>query len=185
MPTRDAVIGRVLALLHHPHVLRGRSVVLPGASEASLHEFEERTGLTVPPELRRWLSFCDGALAGAGGIFGAGPDDPRLEIERFLALHANWTWLGWIPIASDGFGDYYMVATATSREPEDAVFFVDCHEDFDLPSYVVGSDIWHFLVGYLSDELWESWWPFDEERKLTFDPAIAQLASVGALPWKT
>jgi hypothetical protein len=78
-----------------------------------------------------------------------------------------------------------MVATATSQEPEDAVFFVDCHEDCDVPSYVVGSDIWHFLVGYLSDELWESWWPFDEKRMLAFDPAIAQLASVGALPWET
>ena len=138
----------------------------------------------MPPELRRWLTISDGTFAGADGILGAGPPDPRLEIESTLVLHENWTWLGWIPIAGDACGDYYMVGTARSREPEDVVFFVDCHEDFDKPWYVVGSDIWHFLVGYLSDELWEDWWPFDRDRMLAFDPAIAQHESVKSLPWE-
>jgi len=101
-----------------------------------------------------------------------------------MTLHENWLFSAWIPIASDGLGDYYMVATATSREPEDVVFFVDVHEDPDVPTYVVGSDVWRFLVGYYSDELGERWWPFDEERMLVFEPEIVRSASVGNLPWE-
>jgi cell wall assembly regulator SMI1 len=185
MPVDDKVIGRVLSLLHHPRVARpDEPKPLPGASAEDLAGFEERTGLTLPPQLRRWLSICDGSLAGAGGTFGVAPPRDWMEIETVLTYYTNWLALGWIPVAKDETGNPYMAGTSTSREPQDVVFFVDAHEDFETPTYVVGSDIWHFLVGYFSDELWEGWWPFDRGRMLAFDPEIERYASVGSLPWE-
>jgi hypothetical protein len=101
-----------------------------------------------------------------------------------LTLNEAWLDMAWIPIAGDGAGDYYMVGSAKSRQPEDLVFFVDVHEDPDAPTYLVGSDIWHFLVGPFSDELEERWWPFDRDRMLAFDPSLVSFAEAAPLPWE-
>jgi cell wall assembly regulator SMI1 len=106
MPSPDKVVGRALSLFHHPRVTR-RDSASPesGASDADIAGFEQRTGIPVPPELRRWLHVCDGSLSGAYGTFGVAPSSPHREIEGYLTLDEAWLDLAWIPIAGDGTGD--------------------------------------------------------------------------------
>jgi hypothetical protein len=51
------------------------------------------------------------------------------------------------------------------------------------PAYIVSSDLNHFLIGRLENELGAEWWPFDAERTLDFDPALALIDDPRLLPW--
>jgi hypothetical protein len=94
-----------------------------------------------------------------------------------------WHLRGWIPVAADGSGDYYVAASTSSREPEGVILFID-QMDFETPAYVVGSDMWHFLYGLACTELRsEEWWPFDERMVLALDPDLALHPSL-PMPWE-
>jgi cell wall assembly regulator SMI1 len=175
----------VLRLLEDPRVWSDRRVHdCHGASRETLDGFESRTDLPLPSSLRDWLSICNGARNGAAGCFGLEQDVDWMDMEAFLTRWSNWVFKGWIPVAKDETGNPYMIGTRKSEEPEGYVFFVDSHESDDDPSFVVASDIWHFLRGYLSDALGESWWPFDQEAVLSRDPSILRAGSL-RLPWDT
>lgn len=130
-----------------------------GASQQRLDGFEERTGLRLPAETRDWLSVCNGALIGPGGVYGVRPREDWLDIESILTDFPSWQTRGWIPVAGDGNGNHYVASSAASPEPAGIIMFVEPLVNPANPSFAVASGTWHFLHGLFSIEQGETWWP--------------------------
>jgi hypothetical protein len=152
-----------------------------GCSDADINEFEGRTGLSIPNQLRDWLKQSNGSLVGPGGLFGIQPCDYRVDIERDLSFYPQWASLGYIPVAGDGCGNYYVAVTNRSVD-NGVIAFIDTMSDPDRPGYAVASDTEHFLVFLLEQELGERFWPFDREKVVAADPAIENVTTI-PLPW--
>lgn len=114
-----------------------------GASQAEIDALQERLGQDLPPVLRMWLSVCRGAAIGPGGVFGQRPDRPFLDMPRLLALFPQWRDLGWLPVASDGCGSYYVLT------PNGPVGFVDVMKDPGQLDRQAAPDLLSFMSGLL------------------------------------
>lgn len=153
-----------------------------GATEQQLAEFEKRMGVTVPPKLRSWLLVCNGPCVGPGGVFGINTQRKSQDIEHVLALRPSWRDKGWIPVAGDGCGNYYVVATRGEFGQGEPVLFVDTMEDESRPAYIAASDIWRFLSFLLKKELGQPKWPYNRDEVVSADPDILSFHDVN-LPW--
>jgi hypothetical protein len=71
-----------------------------------------RLGHPLPAALAAWLSVCNGAAIGPGGVFGQRPDERFLDIVSVRERHPGWRRQGWIPVAGDGCGNYYVLTQA-------------------------------------------------------------------------
>jgi cell wall assembly regulator SMI1 len=174
---RDAVLEMLRDPTLPPEDREPRGPVDPKAVE----RFEVRWGLSLPPAVREWLGVRNGAFIGYQVALGIETGE-GWDIESTLQDLSIWRLRGWIPVAADGNGDYYVAASESSPEPDGVIFFID-QMDFERPAYVVGSDMWHFLYGLASTELRsEEWWPFDEGTMLALDPELALHPSL-PMPW--
>jgi len=149
-----------------------------GTTGDAISAFERRTGLVVPASLAEWLRFANGACVGPGGLLGIRPQRASLDIEGVLRSYPLWKENGWIPVASDGCGNYYVVNT---RET-DVVYFIDTASNMHRLSYAVSSGHWRFLWFLLARELGNKGWPFSKEYVLSIDPEILKCTSA-PLPW--
>jgi hypothetical protein len=173
---REAVLG----MIEDPTVTADDVDIRGPVDPHAIRRFEADSGLALPPAVRDWLGHHNGGGIGYRYTLGLGTGE--WEIEDMLREVEPWLDRGWLPVGGDGNGDYYLVGTSSSREPEGLVFFVD-QMDFSVPDYAVGSDIWHFLYGLACQELRsEEWWPFERDRMLAVDPTLATVAAV-PLPW--
>jgi cell wall assembly regulator SMI1 len=160
----------------------------PGIGKDEIDAFEHRTAIVVPASLREWLAITNGPTA-SDWLFGIRPKRQSLDVEVILRIYPGWQKMGWIPVANDGCGDYYVLATAPKDSPGHPVFFIENHEDIEKPKYVVASDLWHFLRFFLEDALQEDLsseapsWPFSREFVLRHDPALADYKNVPR-PWE-
>ena len=150
-----------------------------GAKPELLHGFTVRTGLVIPKELSDWLGVVNGARIGPGGVFGIRPDDPYCDIESTLNVYPTWRTNGWIPVASDGCGNYYLAGAENGATP---VYFNETVCDDRTLTYVVSSGIWEFLWFLFTEDLGDSGWPFSREYVLKHDPAIVQ-CKAAPMPW--
>src|SRR5207249_2197636 len=124
-----------------------------GTTAAEIASFEARTGIKIPAELAEWLKLSNGAVVGPGGLFGVRPERSDMDIEEMYRLYPEWKTKGWIPIGGDGSGNYYLTTSDTeSRYAGHPVFFVDTHEDPDVSSFIVASNVWSFLCFLLEHE---------------------------------
>ena len=169
---------------------RPPKVSLPGgASDADIQAFSDRTGIKVPPPLAEWLKLCNGPMVGPGGLFGIPPVRKHLSIEYIYEIYPEWRAKAWIPLSSDGCGNYYILASAQDFGPGWPVLFIDTMEARDRPAYIVASGIWRFLVFLLEDEflhekgLFDTPWPFDRAEVTRRDPEIESFRGV-PLPWE-
>ncbi len=96
---------------------------LVGATPEQLANLHERVGRRLPEELVALLSICNGAAIGPGGLFGERPDAPDLDLQSRRDLFPEWEPKGWIPVAGDGCGNYYVLQT------DGRVGFVDTMSD--------------------------------------------------------
>lgn len=161
-----------------------KPVLPPGTTDAEIDGFETRTGISVPPMLKDWLKFTNGPCIGAGGVRGLCTPYPADGIEHYYDIFPEWCRRGWIPIAGDGCGDYYVVATRDEDGPGQPVFFIDCHLDENQPAYVVASDFLHFLEFYLGRELEDGGWPFHRDFVIGRDPQLEYYTTVPRA-WET
>lgn len=159
-----------------------------GLAASDIDAFQKRTGLYVPDELRHWLSVTNAPHIGVAWMLGIQTGQSQTDIEACYRSDGFPVWIDkrWIPIATDGFGNYYVLATRPEDGPGNPVFFVDCVADPSgaTPTYVVASDLWHFLRFYLRAGAGETWWPFDRARVLADDPALEGCTTVRR-PWES
>jgi cell wall assembly regulator SMI1 len=159
----------------------------PGADAGELDRLAAYLGYPVPAELRDWLSRCNGSSAGGPGeIYGAYPERRTLRIDSFATIYPQWTERRWIPVASDGTGNYYVLDASHLPTDTDAVFFIDTMDDPDRLGYIVGSRLLPFLRFLLEKELERpgaDGWPFDPDYVLARDPDLAKVRDPSLLPW--
>ncbi|GIE89597.1 hypothetical protein Are01nite_60770 [Actinoplanes regularis] len=118
-----------------------------GASEHELADLERRLGGPLPRDLAEWLRICKGEAICAGGVFGARPDQDHLDIAAHLAFHPRWRELGWLPVAGDGCGNYYVFIN--SGQLLGKVAFVDTMSNPNTIEKIVGNNLWIFLRSLL------------------------------------
>ncbi|MCG3126416.1 MAG: hypothetical protein CHACPFDD_01251 [Phycisphaerae bacterium] len=104
-------------------------------------------------------------------------------MEAMYADVPVWMQRGWIPIAGDGCGSYYLMPSRNDFGPGYPVIFCDHVDGLTAPTYIVASDLWHFIDFYLREDLGEERWPFDRDFVTQKDPLITAFHGV-ALPWK-
>lgn len=145
-----------------------------GATEAQIDAFERRFEITFPDPLRTWLKFSNGAPIGRGGLCKLDESDSVGSVgwHYTYPATANWKERGWIPVGGDGCGNEYVLATMVVDGPGMPVLFIDCSLDHETPAYVVSSDLWHFLLANLDNEIERNGWPCKKEPVLTSDPGL-------------
>ncbi len=159
----------------------GESASLPpGATDRDIDAFEARYAFAVPTELRDWLLFTNGPHIGRTSVRGIQTSRSCDEIDA--VWETDWLERGWIPIAGDGCGSYYVLATHPDDGPGHPVFFVD-HErqsngEYSLPTYVCASGLWSFLRFYIQEDLGVEGWPFNRDMVLAADPDLADYSRV-------
>ncbi len=167
-------------LLHR--VPRAPEADIPGPADAAdIDRFILKTGFVVPNDLHEWLMTSNGPVVGPGGLFGierAGAADPDYTIESALERRPHYAAKGWIPVAGDGCGNFYVVDTTAVTPSGNPVYFVEAAEPLREAAYSVASGIWQFLRFLLRKEVGHSYWPFDRERVLKDDPDLAAVATV-------
>jgi hypothetical protein len=117
-----------------------------GASAAELTALASRLGQSLPSMLRTWLSICRGAAIGPGGVFGQRPDQPQLDMARIRDMFPHWRELGWLPVASDGCGNYYVLAK------DGTVGFVEPISDPVTINKCAAPDLLSFMTGLLATD---------------------------------
>ena len=153
-----------------------------GVSETILRAAEHRHGITFPSKLREWALTMNGPCVGPGGLVGIATPRRSQDLDAIYNNFPAWRHNGWIPVAGDGCGSYYVVATKGEFGADEPVLFVDVHVTTESPAFVAASDIWLFLRFLLSKELGESAWPYDSAEVISADPNIAAIKNV-TLPW--
>jgi len=154
-----------------------------GLSAKEVLGAEQRIGISLPEELIKWLSISNGPCVGPGGIAGINPGKIGLDIEEHLARYRSWKKLGWIPIAGDGCGNFYVIDTKKKTTYGHPIYFIEAIIDPEIPDYVAASNIWSFLLFLLEEELGNHKWPFDKEYVIKKDPGIEECIDV-AKPWE-
>ena len=154
----------------------------PGATEADVAKCEKRIGLKVPAKLRAWLLTSNGPCVGPGGVFGIKPRREDLDLEHILTLRPIWREKGWIPVAGDGCGNYYVVVSKGEFGEGEPVIFIDTMVDDTVPAFIAASDIWQFLKFLFKKDLGESKWPYDDHEVGKADPDMLAFRDV-AFPW--
>lgn len=153
------------------------SEVVRGASDADLTELGVHLGFPVPSELADWLRVCRGSTAGPGGLFGIGNAVDGLNISGYLTWFPEWRESGWIPVAGDGTGNYYILDVGRTGHP---VGFVEPSETVSEVQYFVASGLGVFLRELLVHEISSNRWPFDRDYVERVDTAVLALEP---LPW--
>lgn len=92
---------------------------------------------------------------------------------------------GWLPLGTDGCGNYYILALVSERESLRPVYFIDAyqHGGFSRLTYAVASELWLFLRFLFRSELGHRGWPFDSRSVLLSDPLLAEVRGA-PLPWE-
>src|ERR1700722_17360657 len=119
MASQDSSINvEVVSLLKKVKPL-GETLVLQPVTTAEVEEFEKKFRLELPIELKAWLFVANGANVNPGGVFGL------KDFAQNYSWHPNWLSKKWIPIASDGCGDSWVLACGGTKKitPTNTIFF--------------------------------------------------------------
>lgn len=154
-----------------------------GATPESIEAAERRIGIPFPTELRNWLQHCNGPCVGPGGLLGINTPKPAFDLEFCLAGHQGWKERGFLPVAGDGCGNYYVMIRQLGGPPMRPIVFIDTIQNPLNPAYVVASDLWHFLRFLFLRELRQTKWPFAREEVCDADPRILNVTVAPPPVW--
>lgn len=124
------------------------------------------------------------------------PSEKRKELRellRELGDEPDVVVTHWAAIANDGVGNHYFLTCEPDAHGCRPVYFV-AHDPAEY--YLVASDLWYFLYGFLlkaehrllhkddEDFDYSFWCPYEREQVLAFDPALRYYEGTGLLPWE-
>ena len=119
---------------------------IQGASAEELSVLATRLGRDLPAPLAALLTVCNGARVGPGGLFGQRPQDPDIDLPSYLGLFPAWLASGWLPVAGDGCGNYYVLTG------DGSVGFVDASAGPDALGGTKYPDLFTFVESILIDD---------------------------------
>lgn len=114
-----------------------------GATDTQMDLFSRRTRVSLPASLREWLKITNGAA----GFYGVRPTQPGRDIETIWERYPDFRSQSWLPVADDGFGNFYVQPAC------EAVCLVEVIHSLDTVAYVVASDMLYFALFMLEDRL--------------------------------
>jgi cell wall assembly regulator SMI1 len=152
-----------------------------GADDVEIADLQREVGLKLPPELVEWLRMCKGDVIGPGYLYGVRYSGRVTDIASVLERFPRWRERGWLPVAGDGSGDYYVLIAR--GDLIGYVAFVD-QSDLEILDYVVASNLWAFVRFLLTASAGDRRWPFDRDYVLGLDPGMADVPT-GLQPWST
>ena len=153
---RDSSIAEMVekyGYVPNPFNLRPRSISklpLPfpsGIGDRKLDDFEHRRGIRLPRSLREWLQITNGAT----GFYGIRPKRLHSALEREMDFWSDWKQRGWIPVASDDFGNRFVQFVDNDPDGVEPVCYVEVIGNYI--SYVAASNMMTFALLKLEDEL--------------------------------
>lgn len=164
----------------------------PAPTLEEIAQSERRLGIRFPQALKQWLAVCNGAHTTFGDLYGVPTSTKggRGTIEAIATMwnDAGWLQRGWIPIANDGCGNFYVIAYDHGTR-DYAVAFIDTMENPQTLSYAVASSLLPFVAAFFLKDInleipasKQVIWPFDEYWVRENDPALFEV-TVAALPW--
>ncbi|MCX7407436.1 MAG: SMI1/KNR4 family protein [Planctomycetales bacterium] len=186
MPSDYEIVSELLHRIERPD---GYEIPCGATTEVIL-DFENRTSIRLPDDFKLWLSLTNGARVGPGAFAGIKPHDHELDIEYDYELHPEWRTLRWVPVSSDGCGNYYVIVTGQEYGKGFPIVFVDSIQGGDKPAYIVASTFMRFARFALEEEIendkdnFDFPWPFDEAYMRLHDPEIVNFKGID-LPWQT
>jgi hypothetical protein len=168
--------GEVTRLAYE--AVRAPGTLFPGgADDAEIADMQQAVARPLPADLVDWLRVCKGDFIGPGGLYGVRHSRYVANITSVLEWFPTWRERGWLPIAGDGNGDYYVLIT--NSELTGCVGFVD---HFDTIDYLVATNLWTFLWFLLRRDGRDRRWPFDRNHVVAHDPGMATIPT-DLQPW--
>ncbi len=162
----------------HPRTVKAKLTVSEIQRVITQCELDAR--YQFPDEYRTWLQQFDVAEIGGCFIFGVGGEG-NLEEQQSEYIHK-----GWINVANDGCGNYFILVLSKEFSLDAPVIFLDAYQKPDK-AYIVASDFSMFVQSRLKDdgieESSEPPWLFIREEALSFDLRL-ELAKNINLPWE-
>ncbi len=128
------------------------------------------------------MKSINGVNVGPGGLLGIQQAKDFLSIEAVLRRRPEWQELGYVPAASDGCGNYYVVATAGAFGLDEPVLFIEPIQNVSTPQFLCASDVWHCAHGLIDCEMRDVRWPFEEAYACRMDPDLRKALKT-KLPW--
>ena len=177
----------VSILLNKLPTQKSTKIIFNKASRSEIKAYAKEHNLIMPLELYQWLQTCNGISAKFGVLYGINPISPYLDMVSLLNEFPSWRAKGWIPLGSDGCGDYYVLSSEVVSGGTTPVLFID-QSDYDNADYVVASSLWKFLRFLFIDEIvakknGQGYWPFEKKKVIAEDPDIL-LCKEAPLPWE-
>ena len=176
------LIEEISQLLHA--IAQAEAATILPVSDPALQRFTNKTGLIPPTSVVDWLKMCNGLQTRRGRLLGVEPLRRELDIELFYNANPEWRDLLWMPVAADGFGNFYVTPIQTTGIVSHPVMFLEMCSSAMAPAYVAASDIWHFVRGFLRRVYsGDRGWPFDRDLVSSFDPDMLTLKDL-PMPWE-
>lgn len=164
------VLGMISTLERQEHRVRP-----PAVNFEAIVSFQNRFRTTLPDSVIAYLSKTDGAQFGE--LRGPYEIEKRSSkescIDDVLTLYDGFISRMWIPVASDGCANYYVLVG--EMQEDRPVCFVDTLSSIENLQYVVASGYWHFLRFFYGQLCGETFWPSDQRRVQELDPDIARV----------
>ena len=111
-----------------------------GATDRQIDTLEQNIRISLPDELRQWLKFSNAPVIYDAGILGIATRQNAWGIERDYRARPEWEGKGWIPIASDGCGDRYVLDVSIDLEGSHPIYFFD-QANWESPDYLIASGL--------------------------------------------
>ena len=153
-----------------------------------IYSFQKKYDLRINTIYKEFLLEYNGTIGGQGGFMGIDTGDTFCNSDDFYEVYPDWILRKWLPVATDGCGNAYIMHCSDS-DLNGFIFFKDLMSTSETEiSYYVGSNIWSFayMMLYMEKrneaEIFDGLWPFDQEFVTSNDPDILK-APYNLLPW--
>jgi hypothetical protein len=159
---------------------------VPVATDFDIQRLQNAFEFELPKALLAWLRACNGAPLGPGGLLGSSLERPSDDILSARGLVAAYMPANFLPVATDGCGNLYVIRLGGDPARSNPVYFAEVRSEPFALEYTSASSLEHFYYLFLKSDTQKDGWPFSEQYTLLADPGMrASAEELGAPhPWE-
>lgn len=147
---------------------------IAGSTAAEIAELEQQIKSSLPSEVVEWLTLCRGVSFSGEAFIGVEHRHGALSINMKMTRSELWN-QQWIPVASDAFGNYFVLMREIGIDGEHPVGFVE-GTSFNEMVGLAASSLYHFVPGFIEMARHEDeGWFFEKKNILRSDPHIKKI----------